>query len=136
MALEQIAKAEEELKDFMVYFGRAGLWDDFIIFQAKARKARLEAKNAHAKKINQRMHFAGLVQLRCGLICVGLVCLLHNNICDCEVAMDALDAIGAIWPIALGFVTLVIVLAKMHADIEQVKEKIRTLFELWNNRNK
>ena len=62
--------------------------------------------------------------------------LLHNNICDCEVAMDALDAIGAIWPIALGFVTLVIVLAKMHADIEQVKEKIRTLFELWNNRNK
>ena len=50
--------------------------------------------------------------------------------------MDALDAIGAIWPIALGFVTLVIVLGKMHADIEQIKEKIRTLFELWNNRNK
>jgi len=50
--------------------------------------------------------------------------------------MDALDAIGAIWPIALGFVTLVIVLAKMRADIEQIKEKIRTLFELWNNRGK
>ena len=64
------------------------------------------------------------------------ICLLHDNICDCEVAMDVLDAIGAIWPIALGFVTLVIVLAEMHADIEQVKEKIRTLFELWNNRNK
>ncbi len=62
--------------------------------------------------------------------------LLNYHICDCEVAMDVLDAIGAIWPIALGFVTLVIVLAKMHADIEQVKEKIRTLFELWNNRNK
>ena len=50
--------------------------------------------------------------------------------------MDALDAIGAIWPIALGFVTSVIVLAKMHADIEQIKEKIRTLFELWNDRKK
>ena len=62
--------------------------------------------------------------------------LLNYHICDCAVAMDALDAIGAIWPIALGFVTLVIVLAKMHADIEQIKEKIRTLFELWNNRNK
>jgi hypothetical protein len=71
MALEQIAKAEEELKDFMVYYGRAGLWDDFIIFQAKARKARLEAKNAHIQKINRRMHFAGLV-VSCGLICVGL----------------------------------------------------------------
>ena len=49
--------------------------------------------------------------------------------------MDALDAIGAIWPIALGFVTLVIVLAKMHADIEQIKEKIRTLIELWNKKD-
>jgi hypothetical protein len=49
--------------------------------------------------------------------------------------MDVLDAIGAIWPLALGFVTLVIVLAKMHADIEQMKEKIRTLFDLWNNKD-
>jgi hypothetical protein len=71
MALEQIAKAEEELKDFMVYYGRAGLWDDFIIFQAKARKARLEAKNAHIQKVNKRMHIAGLV-VACGLIFVGL----------------------------------------------------------------
>jgi hypothetical protein len=50
--------------------------------------------------------------------------------------MDVMDAIGVIWPIAVGFVMLVVVLAKMHADIEQIKEKIRTLFELWNNRNK
>ena len=49
--------------------------------------------------------------------------------------MDVLDAMGAIWPLALGFVTLVIVLAKMHADIEQMKEKIRTLFELWNKQD-
>ena len=71
MALEQIAKAEQELQDFMLYHGRAGLWDDFIVFQAKARKARLEAKNAHAKKINQRMHYAGLA-VSCVLVCVGL----------------------------------------------------------------
>jgi len=50
--------------------------------------------------------------------------------------MDTLDAIGAIWPIAAGFVTLVIILAKMHADIEQIKEKVRTLFDLWNRRDK
>jgi hypothetical protein len=49
--------------------------------------------------------------------------------------MDVLEAVGAIWPLALGFVTLVIVLAKMHADIEQMKEKIRTLFDLWNKRD-
>jgi len=28
------------------------------------------------------------------------------------------------------------VLAKMHADQETMKEKIRTLFDLWNARNK
>jgi hypothetical protein len=71
MALEQIARAEQELQDFMVYFGRAGLWDDFIIFQAKARKARLEAKNEHAQKINQRLHYAGLA-VSCVLVAVGL----------------------------------------------------------------
>ncbi len=71
MALEQIKKAEAELQDFMVYFGRAGLWDDFMIFQAKARKARLEAKNEHAQKINQRMHYAGLA-VGCVLVSAGL----------------------------------------------------------------
>jgi hypothetical protein len=71
MALEQIAKAEQELQDFMLYHGRAGLWDDFIVFQAKARKARLEAKNAHAQKINQRLHYAGLA-VSCVLVAVGL----------------------------------------------------------------
>jgi hypothetical protein len=50
--------------------------------------------------------------------------------------MDAINAIGTIWPIAVAFVTLVIVLAKMHADLEQIKEKIRTLFDLWNKRDK
>lgn len=50
--------------------------------------------------------------------------------------MTALDAINVLWPVAVGFVTLVIILAKMHADIEQIKEKVRTLFDLWNRRDK
>ena len=75
MALEQIARAEEELKDFMVYFGRAGLWDDFIIFQAQARKSRLEAKNAHTQKINKRIHYASLL-VACTLVAVGLYACL------------------------------------------------------------
>jgi hypothetical protein len=87
MALEQIAKAEAELKDFMVYYGRAGLWDDFIVFQAKARKARLEAKNAHAQKINQRLHYA--LRRSCSWMC-------H---CDCRSYGRTLYA-------CLGFVTI------------------------------
>jgi len=48
--------------------------------------------------------------------------------------MEFMDAIGVVWPIAVAFVTLVVVLAKMHADIEQIKEKIKVLFELWNKK--
>ena len=40
----------------------------------------------------------------------------------------------ASWPIVLGLVTLIIILAKMHGDIEVLKDKIKTLFDLWNNR--
>jgi hypothetical protein len=86
MALEQIAKAEEELKDFMVYFGRAGLWDDFIVFQAKASKARLEAKNAHIQKINQR----SALRRSCSWMCLGLcraIRLFHDNICNCKIGL-------------------------------------------------
>ena len=49
--------------------------------------------------------------------------------------MDWSDMIKTSWPILLALITLIIVLAKMHSDIEVMKEKIRTLFELWNKRN-
>tara|TARA_R100001377_G_C3160739_1_gene99631 strand:+ start:72 stop:218 length:147 start_codon:yes stop_codon:yes gene_type:complete len=48
--------------------------------------------------------------------------------------VEILDAISTTWPIFIGVVGLVIVLAKMHGDIQIMKEKIRTLFELWNKR--
>ena len=44
------------------------------------------------------------------------------------------DIIVSAWPIAFGFVTLVIVLAKMHGDIIVLKEKVKSLFDLWNSR--
>ena len=49
--------------------------------------------------------------------------------------MTALEFVNAAWPIAVGFVTLVIVLAKMHGDIETLKEKVKVLFELWNKKD-
>jgi len=49
---------------------------------------------------------------------------------------DTWSVIVSGWPIAFGFVTLVIVLAKMHADIDTLKQKVMTLFELWNSKNK
>ena len=49
--------------------------------------------------------------------------------------MDWSEMIKTSWPILLALISLIIVLAKMHSDIEVMKEKIRTLFELWNKRN-
>ena len=45
---------------------------------------------------------------------------------------DSLNLLASLWPIFLGFVTLVIVLAKMHSSIEVLREKVRTLFDLYN----
>ena len=48
-------------------------------------------------------------------------------------AVEALSTIGSLWPIFISFITLVIVLAKLHADQETLKEKVKVLFDLWNS---
>jgi len=53
MALEQIREKEEQLKQFMIYCGRPGLWGDWQRFQAKARIARREADEAAKRKRKQ-----------------------------------------------------------------------------------
>jgi len=53
--------------------------------------------------------------------------------------MDTLEVFGMLmrmWPLFLGFITLVIVLAKMHGDIIVLKEKVKVAFDLINNLNK
>ena len=54
MALEQIRKNEEELKEMMIYQGRAGLWTDWLKFQLDAKKRREEAERQKVLK-RQRM---------------------------------------------------------------------------------
>ena len=53
--------------------------------------------------------------------------------------MDTLEVFSMLmrmWPLFLGFITLVIVLAKMHGDIIVLKEKVKVAFDLINNLNK
>lgn len=50
MALEQIKAREEELKTYMIYAGRPGLWHDWQKFQAKARLARRQEEAEAAAK--------------------------------------------------------------------------------------
>jgi hypothetical protein len=37
-----------------------------------------------------------------------------------------------LWPILIGFITLVIILAKMHATIQVLEEKVKVAFQLIN----
>ena len=47
-----------------------------------------------------------------------------------------LEILLNLWPVAAGFISVIIVLAKMYADQETMKEKIRVLFDLWNSRER
>jgi hypothetical protein len=40
LALEQLRKQEQELKELLIYQGRPGMWDDFQAFRVKARQQR------------------------------------------------------------------------------------------------
>lgn len=44
MALESLKQKEEELKQLMIYYGRPGLWNDWIRFQGEARVRRQKEK--------------------------------------------------------------------------------------------
>ena len=43
-----------------------------------------------------------------------------------------MEAINEYWQVIVGVITLIVILSKMNLDIEVIKEKIKTLFELIN----
>ena len=49
LALEQIKAQEDELRELMIYTGRAGMWQDWIKFQAEAAHRRRAAEQAAVK---------------------------------------------------------------------------------------
>ena len=46
--------------------------------------------------------------------------------------VEELQLLLSLWQLAIGFITLVIILAKMHSAIEVINEKIKVLFDLYN----
>jgi hypothetical protein len=54
-ALEQIKQNEKDLQEMFIYQGRAGLWDDWLKFQADAkRKREAEARAIALEKIKRK----------------------------------------------------------------------------------
>jgi hypothetical protein len=48
---------------------------------------------------------------------------------------EILAIISSLWPIVVGLVTLIIVLARMHYNIESLTEKVKVLFDFHNKRH-
>ena len=82
MALEELRNREEELKTFMIYAGRPGLWGDWQRFQAKARIARREAQEAAARR-RKKIFEVTVITLFfvLGLVIMGafVALLMHHN---------------------------------------------------------
>jgi len=49
---------------------------------------------------------------------------------------EVLQIIASLWPIGIGIITLIIVLARMHYNLEALTEKVKVLFDFHNKRNK
>ncbi len=63
-ALEKIKEQEEELRQLMQWTGRAGLWDDWLAFQAEAARARREeAARIEREAIARREQFEQIVKI-------------------------------------------------------------------------
>jgi hypothetical protein len=59
MALEQLKKQEEELREMMIYQGRAGLWTDWLKFQLDAKKRR---EAAERERVLKKQRFIGRIK--------------------------------------------------------------------------
>jgi hypothetical protein len=59
LALEQIKKQEEELRVFMQWHGRAGMWTDYLAFQLQAKKRR---EAAAREKVLRRQRIIGRIK--------------------------------------------------------------------------
>jgi hypothetical protein len=53
-ALEKMKAQEKELREWMIWYGRAGLWDDWVRFQANCATERKEAIQDEKIRIRKR----------------------------------------------------------------------------------
>ena len=61
MALEQLKRQEEQLKQMMIYQGRPGLWYDWLKFQSQAKRKREAAAAAEeARRLRVKERFLNI----------------------------------------------------------------------------
>lgn len=50
MALEEVKRKEDDLREFIQLYGRPGMWQDWVKFQAQARKERIQRETKRAEQ--------------------------------------------------------------------------------------
>ena len=78
MALEQIRKKQDQLREFMQLYGRANLYTDYLAFCAEARKKRKEALIA-AQKRREKIEdiiLKTVLAILIAALCAGVVTIL------------------------------------------------------------
>jgi len=68
MALEAINNQQKEIEQAMIYYGRPGLHQDWVRFQAEARKQRV--KDA-AERVKKRQQIIEIIAIATGIVVVG-----------------------------------------------------------------
>ena len=78
MALEQIKKKQDQLREFMQLYGRANLYPDYLAFCSEARKKRKEAAIAAKKKREniQDIILKVILGIMITALCAGVVTVL------------------------------------------------------------
>jgi molecular chaperone GrpE (heat shock protein) len=75
MALEKINEIEKELTSMMRLYGRPGLYDDWVRFQAEARKKRREEETARKRQKAKNMEYFAIF-LAVSMVIGGFILLM------------------------------------------------------------
>lgn len=75
MAGEQLKAQEEELKQMMIYQGRAGMWEDWLAFQAQCAQSRKQEEQARQQAAVKRKKALEETMIAVGLVLVVVVAM-------------------------------------------------------------
>jgi hypothetical protein len=73
LALEKIKAQEDELREMMIYTGRAGMWQDWLKFQSEAAQRREEQrKEAMRAKLKKQEDMVMWLEIGAGVAAAGV----------------------------------------------------------------
>lgn len=76
IAIEQVRQKEKQLQEWMQLYGRPYLWQDWVKFQAEARKQRQRLKEERLRKRKQIIETIGIVSV-CAVFAILFFAILY-----------------------------------------------------------